>query len=149
MTANRDAGLHGEDEVVSAVRCPNCGKGLQRLPANYPLYDVQCTACHFRAQVKTNNRKPQDEIFGAGWEVMNKVPKCGYPVPPLLINYHWVEQGVHHHEIRFYPFIPRTHLKKYSLSREAQPKGNQRFNYVGMKTLPHLVLLREPIVAAQ
>jgi transcription elongation factor Elf1 len=144
MSTNKAAGTHGEDEVVKKVACPNCGKKLQLLPVNYPMYDVQCTACHFRAQVKTNNRSPQDEVFGAGWDVMNKVLKSGYSVPPLFINYHWVEQAVHHHEIRFYPFIPRTHLKKYELSQKAQSAGSTRFNYVGMKTLPHFVLFSKP-----
>jgi len=45
------------------------------LPKNYPLYDVQCTGCLFRAQVKTNNSKPRLAIFGAGWDIISKVMK--------------------------------------------------------------------------
>jgi len=57
------------------VPCPNCAKKLMSLPKNFPLYDIQCTGCSFRAQVKTNNSKPKNEIFGAGWDIMSKVLK--------------------------------------------------------------------------
>ena len=43
-----------------------------KLPAGYPIYDVQCTACAFRAQVKSANSKPKNEIFGTGWDIMEK-----------------------------------------------------------------------------
>src|SRR3989338_6220458 len=53
MSENRKAGDIGEGEVVQLVPCPNCGKELMRLPPNYPLYDIQCTGCSFRAQVRS------------------------------------------------------------------------------------------------
>ena len=65
--SNKQTGNQGEQEVVDLIACPNCGKKLMLLPPNYPLYDVQCTACSFRAQIKTNNSKPKSEVFGAGW----------------------------------------------------------------------------------
>ncbi len=66
MTGNKKAGDLGEKEVVEKVSCPNCGKRLMQLPPNYPLYDLQCSSCSFRAPVKTNKSKPKDEIFRAG-----------------------------------------------------------------------------------
>ena len=45
----------GEKVVVEKVPCPNCGKRLMPLPPNYPLYDLQCTGCLFRAQVKKSS----------------------------------------------------------------------------------------------
>ena len=66
MSNNKKAGDEGEKEVLNLVACPHCKKSLMQLPPNYPLYDLQCTGCSFRAQVKTNNSKPKDEIFGAG-----------------------------------------------------------------------------------
>ena len=52
MIGNRLKGDIGEKEVVDLVPCPNCKKSLMQLPSNYPLYDVQCEGCSFRAQVK-------------------------------------------------------------------------------------------------
>ncbi|OGY63325.1 MAG: hypothetical protein A3I24_02150 [Candidatus Harrisonbacteria bacterium RIFCSPLOWO2_02_FULL_41_13b] len=75
MPSNRQAGDIGEKEIMRLVPCPNCAKKLMSLPKNFPLYDIQCTGCSFRAQVKTNNSKPKNEIFGAGWDIMSKVLK--------------------------------------------------------------------------
>ena len=107
---NKIKGNIGEQEIVENVNCPNCDKKLMLLPPNYPLVDVQCTACYFRAQVKTVHSKPKDVTFGAGWEIINKVLKSGYMVPPTFFNFKW---GDNNQEIRFYPFIPRINLKKF------------------------------------
>ena len=53
MAGNKIAGDFGEQEIVDKMPCPNCGKTLMLLPKNYPLFDLQCTGCSFRAQVKT------------------------------------------------------------------------------------------------
>ena len=110
------------------------------LPPGYPLYDVQCVACLFRAQVKTNNSKPKGEIFGAGWQIMEKVMKAGYMIPPTITNFKWEEGGKKHQEIRFYPFIPKASLKKYQLPEHAKRANYWMFNYTGMTALPYFVL---------
>ena len=112
MVGNKLAGDDGEQEVVDLVLCPNCGKKLMKLPPNYPLVDLQCTGCVFRVQVKSNNCKPKAEIFGAGWDIVEKVLKSGYMMPPLIANFKWVEKEQEFHEIRFYPFIPKKILKR-------------------------------------
>ena len=89
--SNKESGEIGEKEVVKLVKCPNCAKKLMQLPNNYPLFDVQCTGCSFRAQIKTVNSKPKSVLFGAGWEIMYKVLKSGYMVPPTIINFKWEE----------------------------------------------------------
>ena len=91
--SNKVSGDKGEEEVCGLVPCPNCKKKLMMLPKNYPLYDLQCTGCSFRVQVKTNKSKPKSEIFGAGWEIMNKVLKSGFMIPPLIANFKWFENG--------------------------------------------------------
>ena len=48
-------GDQGEVDVVEKIVCPNCGKKMSQLPNSFPLYDLQCTACNFRAQVKSSN----------------------------------------------------------------------------------------------
>lgn len=140
MPNNRIAGDAGEKEIVKLIPYPNCGKKLMKLPPNYPLYDIQCTGCSFRAQVKTNNSKPKDEIFGAGWEIMDKVLKSGYMVPPLIANFKWREAGKVKQTILFYPFVPRKNLKMRQLSAEARRANYKMFNYVKLSELPCLIL---------
>ena len=113
-----------------------------KLPRNYPLFDVQCTGCSFRAQVKTNNCKPKGVLFGAGWQIMEKVLKSGYMVPPLFLNFKWEEKSVAHQEIRFYPFVPKINLHKYQLSEKARRANYWMFRYVGMEKLPYFVVFK-------
>jgi DNA-directed RNA polymerase subunit RPC12/RpoP len=130
MSKSQTSGEAGEKEVVKLVKCPNCGKKLMQLPPNYPLCDLQCTGCSFRVQVKTNNCKPKDEVFGAGWEVVNKVLKSGFLMFPLIVNFKWKEQNKERQEILFYPFIPKKNLKKRQLSPTARRANYKMFNYV-------------------
>lgn len=143
MPNNKPQGDIGEQEVVDLVPCPNCNKELMLLPPNYPLYDVQCTGCSFRAQVKTNNTKPKAEIFGAGWQIIDKVLKSGFMVPPLITNFKWIEAGEAKQEIRLYPFIPKKNLKKRKLSPAARRANYEMFNYVGIDTLPYFVVYKK------
>ncbi|MEN9551864.1 MAG: hypothetical protein RI935_241 [Candidatus Parcubacteria bacterium] len=140
MSSNKESGDAGELEVCELVPCPNCGKKLMTLPKNYPLYDVQCSGCSFRAQVKTNNSKPKAEIFGAGWDIMEKVLKSGFITPPLITNFKWVDKEGTQQEIRFYPFIPKSNLKMRKLSSEARRANYKMFNYTGIDKLPYFVL---------
>jgi len=141
MAGNRLAGDVGEAEIVRLVPCPNCSKPLMGLPRNYPMYDVQCTGCTFRAQVKTNNSKPKSQIFGAGWDIMEKVMKAGFVIPPA--NFKWKDKTGKHQEIRFYPFIPKIHLKMHQLSPTARQANYRMFNYVGIDKLPHFVVYKK------
>ena len=140
LAGNKRAGDIGEREVVAKVPRPNCGKELMQLPSNYPLYDLQCTSCSFRAQVKTNKSKPKDEIFGAGWDIMEKVLKSGFMVPPLFANFKYTEKGKSKQKIIFYPFIPKANLKKRQLRPTARRANYKMFNYVGLNSLPNFVV---------
>lgn len=140
MSKNKESGDAGELEVVALIPCPNCGKKLMPLPKNYPLYDVQCTGCLFRAQVKTNNSKPKPVIFGAGWDIISKVMKSGYMVPPLITNFKWKDKEGIHQEIRFYPFVPKVNLKMHQLSEKARRANYKMFNYIGIDEIPFFTL---------
>jgi len=127
---NKITGDKGELEVIKLVACPNCNRKLMLLPNSYPLFDIQCKGCFFRAQVKsTNGSKPHDVIRGAGWEIMNKVLKAGSLVPPLIVNFKWTEKGKKKHEIRFYPFIKKTHLNHYVANIKSRERKYKMFNY--------------------
>jgi hypothetical protein len=143
MGLNKQFGDEGEREVVDLVPCPNCGKELMLLPPNYPLCDVQCSGCLFRAQIKTNRTKPKKEIFGAGWDIVDKVSKSGYLTASLIANFKWEEEGKQRQLILFYPFIPKKNLKKRTLSDTARRANYKMFNYVGLDTLPHFVLYQK------
>ncbi len=143
MSKNIKSGDAGELEVVKKIPCPNCGKSLMALPKNYPLYDVQCTGCLFRAQIKTNNTKPKPIIFGAGWDIIEKVMKSGYMVPPLITNFKWKDKEGEHQEIRFYPFVPKINLKMHQLSEKARRANYKMFNYIGIDEIPFFTLLKK------
>lgn len=137
---NKTNGDVGEREVCELIPCPNCGKKLMILPPSYPLYDVQCSGCSFRAQVKTNNSKPKSEIFGAGWDIMDKVLKSGFMVPPLFANFKWNDKDGDHQSIYFYSFIPKKNLKVRKLSPDARRANYKMFNYIGLDDLPNFKL---------
>lgn len=138
--SNKQFGDEGEREVVELVPCPNCGKKLSLLPPAYPLSDVQCSGCAFRAQIKTNRTKPKKEIFGAGSDIINHVLKAGFTVPPLIANFKWTDKSGKHQSILFYPFIPKINLKHRMVKYNSQRKDYKMFNYIGLDKLPHFVL---------
>jgi hypothetical protein len=137
MSTKKSTGNDGEEQVVKLIPCPNCGKPLMRLPKDYPLYDLQCTGCLFRVQVKTNNSKPKKEVLGAGYNVLEKVLKVGIVMPPLILNFVWTEANVEKQKILFYPFIPKSHIKVREL--KARP-GYRMYNYINLDKLPYFVL---------
>lgn len=47
----KQTGAIGEKEVIEHVRRPNCLARLILLPEGFPMYDVQCSQCLFRAQM--------------------------------------------------------------------------------------------------
>jgi DNA-directed RNA polymerase subunit RPC12/RpoP len=139
----KQKGDTGEKEVVKHVSCPNCGNKLMILPPSYPLYDIQCTACSFRSQVKTSHSAPKDAILGAGWEIIDKVTKSGYMVPSLIVNFKWIIDGSKKQIIIFYPFIPKINLKKRTLSKNARRANYQMFGYTSLNVLPSFVLFEK------
>ena len=140
MANNKIHGDAGELDVCEKIPCPNCGKKLMLLPANYPLYDIQCEGCSFRAQIKTNHCKPKKEILGAGWQIMDKVLKSGFLMPALITNFVWDEKGIERQEIRFYPFVPKKNLQKYKLSETARRANYEMFRYTKLDELPSFLL---------
>ena len=139
------AGESGEQFVVERIPCPHCGGRLQQLPQSYPLFDVQCTSCLFRARVKSPGHKPGSRVRGAGWKILSGALRTGTPVPPLIVNFQLKESGTVRREVRFYPFIPRKNLRHRALSRDPEhPRAQYRmFDYVGLDDLPSLLLLEE------
>lgn len=132
-------GKQGEKEVVKLVPCPNCSSQLILLPEGFAMYDVQCSRCLFRAQVKTVNSRPKASILGAGWQVFEKVLKAGYLTPPLIVNFKWGRRQ----EIRFYPFVSKENIKPYQLSEKAKRGKYWMFKYVKLDKAPFLTLFKK------
>lgn len=124
-------GTDGEIEVANLIPCPNCNNQLMTLPQSYPMYDLQCKACNFRAQIKTSSSNPNTnkKIRGAGWDIMDKVLKAGYLIPSLIVNYKWTENSINKQEIRFYPFIRKTNLKKRIANIKSHNRIYNMFDY--------------------
>lgn len=64
-------------------------------------------------------------------------------MPPLIVNYSWTEQKVRKRKIIFFPFIPKTNLKKRTLRPTAQRANYKMFDYIGLRSLPHFVLYED------
>jgi len=77
---------------------------------------------------------------------MSAALKTGATVPPLLAVHAWTETGYERREVRFFPFIPRDHLKDRPLSQNTDhPRASYRmFEYVRMNELPYFRLLQSP-----
>jgi hypothetical protein len=141
MSNHKIIGDLGEKDVVNHVLCPNCQSKLMLLPEGFPINDVQCSRCLFRAQVKTVNSKPRSQILGAGWNIFEKVLKAGYLMPQLIINFNWTDKnGDINKEIRFYPFVAKANIKKYQLSEKAKRANYKMFRYVGLDKIPFITL---------
>lgn len=138
--ANREQGTLGEKDVVKKVPCPNCGKRLRLLPPGFPLYDVQCEGCVFRAQVKTNRSAPKNEIFGSGYAVLRHSMAIGQLIPPLIANFVWTEGRTLHQRIVLYPMITKENIRKRTRGSDGSHPGYEEFNYIGMRSAPQAVL---------
>ncbi len=142
--SNRERGTLGEKDVIRKVRCPNCGKKLRLLPVGFPLFDVQCVACVFRAQVKTNNGSPRNEIFGSGYTVLRHSMAIGQLIPPLIANFVWSEGRSARQLIVFYPMITKRNIRTRKRGAGGSHPGYEEFNYIGMKDAPSQVLYERP-----
>lgn len=129
--SRKESGDEGEKEVIALIPCPNCQKPLITLPQSNPLFDVQCSACIFRAQVKTCSANPYTSsvVLGAGWAIMEKVIKSGYFIPPVIINYKWQEKHNLRHEIRFYPFVLKQNLNPRKAIIDQGKRVYKMFDY--------------------
>ncbi len=138
-------GNAGEKEVITLIKCPNCGRDLMSLPESFPLCDALCTGCHFRTQIKTSGSSPyaSKTVRGSGWDILEKSVKAGALIPSLIVNYKWDEDGQQRQEIRFYPFLLKANLKE-SLRNIKQKTGKIRkywmFDYTDLNRLPFFTL---------
>lgn len=147
----KDRGDRGEADVVRRVKCPNCDSALMKLPPSFPLYDVQCTRCLFRAQVKSAGCPPKSEVFGSGWNILEKNRRVGHMIPPLIVNFHWTVGGRTSREVYFFPFLTRVNLRPRERSVRGKRPGYREFNYIQLfaHNVPRMLLTRSGINRAR
>jgi hypothetical protein len=140
VATNAAGGAEAERFVVERIVCPSCQRALRTLPPGYPLYDVKCTHCLLRAQVKRVLASPRDRIRGASWDVISHHVKTGHPIPPLFACFGWRRDESEPGEVWFFPFIPVRNIQMRTLSERHQTPGRRMTEYVEMRTLPHMVV---------
>lgn len=136
----KEAGNIGAQEVISLVSCPHCGSQLMSLPQNFPLYNVYCAGCIFRAQIKTSNRRPSSGAEGAGWKILDGSLRAGQTVPPLITNHKWPDKSGAHQAIHFYPFLTRKNLKMRTANIKSKNRVHAMFDYINLDKAPRVLL---------
>src|SRR5436189_501349 len=132
VTDRRANGDQGEAEVIKLVPCPNCESRLMKLPPSFPIYDVQCRRCLFRAQVKSAKCPPKGEVFGGGLDIMAHVKRAGALAPILITNFSWRIRGRIQQAIYLFPFIGAHNMRPRVRSQKGLRPGYREFNYVGL-----------------
>lgn len=132
MSLKKQNGNLAESFICSNIKCPSCGKSLIPLPVNFPLYDVQCSGCHFRAQVKHSNSKPSGSVSGGGWDIMSKNFKSGHLIPSLFVFHNLKPDPL----VRFYPFLTKENVSKAKNPLPTRP-NYYMCRFVNLNDLPY------------
>jgi hypothetical protein len=142
MAANARLGRQAEDFVVEHLSCPSCASLLRPLPPGYPLYDVECVRCVFRAQVKRVRAQPRDRIRGGSWTILSHHLKTGHLLPPMFVCFGWPASEDRPSTVWFFPLVPAVNVRPRKLSENHKTAaGRLMTEYERMRELPHMVLL--------
>jgi hypothetical protein len=134
-------GDEAERYVVERVPCPSCGSALRQLPPGYPLFDVQCSGCLFRAQVKRVQEKPRSRLRGGSWNVVNTYLRTGQLLPPMFVCFDWPRSEAEPGYVYFFPLVPAKNVVKRVLSElHKTDAGRAMAEYRDMLSLPHQVI---------
>lgn len=143
MTGGASAALGEEAErfVVEHVRCPSCGSPLRQLPSGYPLFDLQCSACLFRAQVKRVQEKPRSRLRGGSWSVVSTYLRTGQLLPPMFVCFDWPRAQAEPGAVYFFPLVPAKNVVKRVLSPQHKTDaGRAMAEYRDMLSLPYQIV---------
>lgn len=149
MTERASVSLGEEAErfVVEHVRCPSCASPLRRLPPGYPLFDLQCYRCLFRAQVKRVQEKPRSRLRGGSWNVVSTYLRTGQLLPPMFVCFDWPRSQPEPGCVYFFPLVPAKNVVKRVLSNQHRTDaGRAMAEYRDMLSLPHEVVGGAPRV---
>jgi hypothetical protein len=134
-------GTEAEEFVCANVPCPSCTSPLRPLPGGYPLLDVECTGCLFRAQVKRVKMKPRSRLRGGSWGPVDVWLKTGFLLPPMLVCFDWPAGEAGPGSIYLFPLVPKKNVKRRRLSEAHKTAaGRVMTEYVDMLQLPYTVV---------
>jgi hypothetical protein len=74
--------------------------------------------------------------------VLDKTLKSGHLIPPLLLNFQWVDATTSkdRQEVYFFPFLTKNNVRRRQRSMSGQRPGYKEFNYVGLVNAPQMRL---------
>lgn len=152
MTTSGRTSLGDEAEsfVAERVPCPSCGSPLRQLPPGYPLFDLQCSACLFRAQVKRVQEKPRSRLRGGSWNVVNTYLRTGQLLPPMFVCFGWPRSRSEPESVYFFPLVPARNVAKRVLSeRHKTDAGRAMAEYRDMLSLPHQIIVSNALATVR
>ena len=113
---------------------------MQQLAPGYPLFDVQCSRCLFRAQVKRVQERPRNRLRGGSWNVVNTYLRTGQLLPPMFVCFDWPRSELEPGSVYFFPLVPARNVSKRVLSEAHKTDaGRAMVEYREMLSLPHTV----------
>jgi hypothetical protein len=127
--------------VVAHALCPYCGKTLACLPTATPVYDVACTRCEFRAQVKSVETPPRPRIRGASARPLAGLRLAGKLSPPIIVVWGWngVERTAQ--SITLFPLVPWANIRERVLPLKHKTEaGRLMVDYHNLASLPQISL---------
>jgi hypothetical protein len=134
-------GEEAERLIAERVPCPSCGSALHQLVRGYPLFDVQCSKCLFRAQVKRVQEAPRNRLRGGSWNVVNTYLRTGQLLPPMFVCFGWPRLVAEPSSIYFFPLVPAKNVTKRVLSEAHKTDaGRAMVEYREMLSLPHQII---------
>ena len=105
------------------------------------MFDLQCTACLFRAQVKRVQEKPRSRLRGGSWNVVSLYLRTGQLLPPMFVCFGWPRLQPAPAAIYFFPLVPAKNVVKRVLSeRHKTDAGRSMAEYRDMLSLPHQIV---------
>jgi|ERR1039458_3979989 hypothetical protein len=139
--SNTESGERAVEFVLAQVKCPYCGKTLIDLPRATPVYDVACSRCEFRAQVKSVETRKRSRIRGASARPLAGLRLAGKLSPPLSVVWEWDGTVRSAAEISLFPLVPWSHLhERAPPANHAMMPGRLMVDYHDLQLLPHFEL---------
>lgn len=139
--SNTESGERAVEFVIALVKCPYCVKTLVDLPRATPVYDIACTRCEFRAQVKSVETKKRSRIRGASAGPLAGLRLAGKASPPLIVVWGWDGVDRTATEVSLFPLVPWSHIRERVLpDTHSTMAGRRMVDYHGLSTLPHFSL---------
>jgi hypothetical protein len=143
--SNTESGERAVEFVLLQTKCPYCVKALVDLPRATPVYDVACSRCEFRAQVKSVETPKRSRIRGASARPLAGLRLAGKLSPPLIVVWGWDGEARSAAEVSLFPLVPWSHVRERVLPpNHATMAGRLMVDYHDLKNVPHFTLYTAP-----